>query len=327
MSRNKLYLLYLLLFALGLGIARVIFLSQDGNQAEYKNPVLEINLLSSPITMAVKNHFSSLLQQPIAKKETEEPQLIKKTEVANPSPKKEDSPQPKPLTFAEMNQIYGPCAYVPVLFYHHVQTPEAAVAENSLSLTVDVAVFQEQMNYLQSQGYHPITMQQLIDFFDLGASLPSKPVILTIDDAYDDVFTDVFPILNTLGFPGTVFVPTGLINTPGYLTWSQAEEMRNYRSILLANHTVNHRAMTGSSTNDFPEIANADTQLAEHNLNHPKVFAYPYGPSTTNAINHLKELGYLLAFTTNPGQTMCKGQRLALPRTRVGAGSLSIYGL
>jgi len=320
------YPLITVVFLFALGLAGGYFLKQRSvSPTPHLQPPLTLFREETP--SGASGDFGSLLKKSISPEASQQPQAAEPDSTTQTNKlKKTEPPEPKPLTFAEMNQLYGPCVSVPVLFYHHVQPLERAQAEFNQSLTVDINVFTEQMNYLQAQGYTTITMQQLVDFFSSGAGLPAKPVLLTFDDAYDDFFSDVFPVLNERDMKATVFVPTALVGAAGYLTWGQIEEMRSFGSILFANHTVNHKGMTGS-TSDQTEILNADTLLTEHNLNHPKVFAYPYGYSTQNAVNYLKELGYLLAFTTNSGRTLCSKQRYVLPRVRVGGGSLAGYGL
>ena len=41
------------------------------------------------------------------------------------------SPTPKPLTFAEMNALYGPCVNLPTLMYHHIQPADEAGATSA----------------------------------------------------------------------------------------------------------------------------------------------------------------------------------------------------
>lgn len=241
--------------------------------------------------------------------------------IATPTP----TPTPKPLTFAEMNALYGPCVHVPVFLYHHIQTRELAVANKQTSLTVYTDVFKEQMQYLKDRGYNIATMNDLVNFFDNGAPIPAKSVILTFDDGYGDFYTDAFPILSSLGFRATMFTITGLVNNPDYLTWDEINSMNG--PVLFGNHTWSHKSLpSATSTVQLSEISTADTQLSEHSLNSPKVFAYPNGGYTSFAETTLKSMGYKLAFGTVPGTVMCAKQRYHLPRTRIGDVSLSYYG-
>ncbi|MDF2877790.1 MAG: hypothetical protein K0S30_886, partial [Clostridia bacterium] len=49
--------------------------------------------------------------------------------------------------------------------------------------------FKEQMKYLYEEGYVTLTLQDLIDFYYKGKSLPEKAVLLTFDDLYQSVLT------------------------------------------------------------------------------------------------------------------------------------------
>jgi len=243
------------------------------------------------------------------------------TPVLSPTP----TPTPKPLTFTDMNTLYGPCVYLPALMYHHVQTPEAAKKKNQAALTVRTADFRTQMQYLKDRGYNVISMQDLLNFFEQGIKPSPKSVLLTFDDGYGDFYTDAYPILREFGYPATVFIPTGLMNNQGYLSWDQIAEMAGSR-ILFANHTWSHKNVVSPEDVLEREILVADTQLSERELNLTKVFAYPYGVESKQAVKFLSQLNYKLAFTTKLGSTLCKKLRFDLPRVRVGNSSLSGYG-
>ena len=243
-----------------------------------------------------------------------------------PTPTPTAAPTPRPLTFSEMNTLYGPCVYVPTLIYHHVQSSEQAKERNQVALTVRTVDFRAQMQYLKDRGYNVISMQDLLNFFEQGVKPSPKSVLLTFDDGYGDFYTDAYPILKEFGYPATVFIPTGLMNNTGYLTWDKISEMSADR-ILFANHTWSHKNVKTKEDVLKMEISTADVQLNEKGLNIPKVFAYPYGLESVSAISFLEGLDYKLAFTTKSGGTLCKKQMLDLPRIRVGNGSLAIYGL
>jgi peptidoglycan/xylan/chitin deacetylase (PgdA/CDA1 family) len=235
------------------------------------------------------------------------------------------TPMPRPLTFTELNSLYGPCTVIPTLMYHHIQTLDTAKKEGHVSLTVDTGLFQKQMQYLKDHGYTPIRPDALIAFFDSGTALPGKPVLLTFDDGYDDFGSDAAPILRSFGFPAIAFIPTGLIQNPGYMSWQTVQDIASQGLVSFANHTWSHHSVSTSLAEDEREIGTADTQLSEHGLNAAKVFAYPYGNPSTNGETVLSRLGYKLGFTTIPGFTQCRGRRFILPRTRIGNADLSAY--
>jgi peptidoglycan/xylan/chitin deacetylase (PgdA/CDA1 family) len=236
------------------------------------------------------------------------------------------TPTSRPLTLAERQLKYGPCATIPTLLYHHVQEANTAKANHQTTLTVTPDFFRRHLQYLKDHNYQPITPKQLLAFFNSKTPLPPKPVLLTFDDGYEDLYTTAFPVLKKYHYPAVVFVITGLVDNPGYLSWNQIEEMAA-AGIFFGNHTWSHHGAWGDRKTLEKEITTAGRQLAEHNLNLIKTFAYPYGSSSNLARQVLSQNGYKIAFTTHPGKILCQAQRLLFPRIRIGNAPLSAYGL
>lgn len=246
--------------------------------------------------------------------------------MASPTASPSATPTPRPLTFKELNEKYGPCAYAPTLMYHHIQPMEEAKAAGHQYLNVAPETFRTQLQYIKDKGYNVVSMSELIAFFDSGTPLPKKPILITIDDGYKDNHTYAFPILREFSYPATIFLSTGLMNNGDYLNWDQISEMSGHK-ILMANHTWSHKNLQTNQDVVTKEIQTASTQLSQRGLDNPKTFAYPYGLVSSQARVALKNEGYTIAFTTRPGSALCKQQRLDLPRIRVGNSNLSAYGL
>lgn len=257
---------------------------------------------------------------------TTTPEEIASQYAPTPTETPTPTPTPKRLTFTEMNALYGPCVHLPVLMYHHIQSLEAAKEKNQVSLTVTPEYLRSHLEYLKLKGYNMIYMSDLVNFFDQGTPISPKSILLTFDDGYDDFATNALPILRELGFKGTVFIPTGLMDNPGYLSWATIADIASSGDIMFSNHTWSHRNVGSDRGAIENEITTADMQLTEHNLNSPKVFAYPYGLESSYAKDVLEGLGYKLAFSTKPGSTQCKKQRFDLQRIRIGNTSLASYG-
>lgn len=235
------------------------------------------------------------------------------------------TPTPRPLTFGEMNALYGPCVRLPVLMYHHIQDKDKAIKKKQTALTVETTVFQAQMAYLKEKDYQTVNLNELINFFDFGAKILPKSILISFDDGYDDFYLNALPILKENNFRAVVFLPTGLMNNSGYLSWDQIIDSAGY-GIYFANHTWSHKNVGGKEDVMKNEISTADFQLSEKGLNSPKIFAYPYGFDSNRAEAYLQSLSYKLAFSTKPGSILCKKLRLDLPRVRIGNSSLSNYG-
>jgi len=273
--------------------------------------------LLSPANIA-NNYLSptpSVANPPLAETPTPTPT----PSVANPPLAETPTPTPTP-------RPAGPCADLPVLMYHHIQEYDVAKASGYQGLTVTPENFKKQLTYLNDRGYNSITPAQLIAFFDSGTSLPKKPIMLTFDDGYDDFATYAAPLLSQFNIKASMYLPTGLLENPGYLKWSTISSLNN-GNIYFGNHTWSHKSMGANLEVDKKEVTTAETQLKDHGLNASKVFVYPYGTVGAGIVNYLRDSGYTLAFTTVNGRLQCKGARLTLPRIRIGNSSLSIYGL
>lgn len=291
----KLFLPIILIFCIGLFIVLTIVFISSGNSDKTKNSIMEPELqVQDKITQSVSSASAT--------------------------------PTKKPLSFQEAQKLYGPCTILPTLFYHHIQSQATAKAKGQQSLTVYTDNFDGQMQYLKQHGYNSLSMQDLVNFFNGQGKIPPKSVLITFDDGYIDLYTNVFPILKQYGLKATSFLPTGLVSNPDYVNWDQVMEMNASGVIYFANHTWSHKSVAGSIKEVSFEISTADTQLNQRGLNTSKVFAYPYGTDSITAENYLRSIGYNLAFTTHSGNILCKAQNLSLPRVRIGNSQLNRYG-
>jgi peptidoglycan/xylan/chitin deacetylase (PgdA/CDA1 family) len=82
------------------------------------------------------------------------------------------------------------------------------------------------VTYLQDSGYHNFVLAELVDASDGLVSLPRRPVIVTIDDEWDENYQIPYPNLQEHGMSAEFFVSTNWMENPeGTLSWAQIEEM------------------------------------------------------------------------------------------------------
>lgn len=103
---------------------------------------------------------------------------------------------------------------IPILAYHRVFDigQEQAFSFDPDLVSASSPAFAWQMLYLKKR-YHPITFQTLLNAMDGKEQLPSRPVIVSFDDGYDDNYLNAFPVLRSLGMPATIFVSTGYVGS------------------------------------------------------------------------------------------------------------------
>lgn len=220
------------------------------------------------------------------------------------------------------------CLNVPVFLYHHIEPMNKAIKDGHSQLTVDSTVFEEQVKYLIKNGYRTISADELVNALINSQPLSGRPVVITVDDGYDDNYEYAYQISKSYNVILNLMIPTGLIGTNGYLTWDNLREMKDSRLVFLYNHTLSHFSLpSGDDKTAEIEILAAQIQLQRNLGITPRIFSYPYGSSNERDINILKKNGFLGAFSTRHSFTQCKEKIFNLKRNHIGNAPLSYYGL
>jgi peptidoglycan/xylan/chitin deacetylase (PgdA/CDA1 family) len=216
---------------------------------------------------------------------------------------------------------------VPILMYHYIR-PAPSIYTDLLGyrLTVTPGDFLAQIDWLARNGYHPIDFNDLRAYFAGVMPLPSKPVVITLDDGYADLYGAAFPVLKSYKFKAVAYIVTSFVGQSRYVTAAQVLEM-DHNGIEIASHTVDHANLaTASLYWATAQLASSKTWL-ENLTGHSVVdFAYPSGKYSATAIAALEATGYDTAVTEQFGTLHSRADRYLWTRVRVGGGeSLSDF--
>ena len=96
-----------------------------------------------------------------------------------------------------MNKLY-------IAMYHYVRDLRNSRYPEIKGL--DVSLFKKQICFFKEK-FNPVTIEDVIAYYDEGTPLPNNALLLTFDDGYIDHFTVVFPILQENGMQGSFFIP------------------------------------------------------------------------------------------------------------------------
>lgn len=131
---------------------------------------------------------------------------------------------------------------VPILAYHNIAPWPQHSTELFKSLTVRVDEFNAQMLYLFNSGYTPITLKELDLIWNKKKQMPTKPLILTFDAGYSNVFCYAFPTLRKYKFKFVIFPITKylFIDTSMYLSPEEIREMLKSGLVEVGSHTRDH---------------------------------------------------------------------------------------
>ena len=158
---------------------------------------------------------------------------------------------------------------VPVLMYHAVGDEIWGYSD----LFVSEAGMEEQLQYLQENGYEPIWFSDLAHIEDY-----EKPVILTFDDGYDDNYTELFPILQKYGAKATIFVIPKAIGTPHKMTAEQVYELSRSGLVSIQSHTYSHGNLSTMDEETLRfEMEASKTYLSALTGQVPYAVCYPEG--------------------------------------------------
>ena len=236
-------------------------------------------------------------------------------EAATPAPTEAIANEPLPTPMG----IYSWTLKVPILMYHYVSEPPPGSDIYRTDLSVSPNSFRQQMAFLSENGYTPVDLYTLSLAIVNQATLPEKPVILTFDDGYLDMYDHVFPVLQEYGFTGTFFIISDYIDQEreGYMTWDMVTEMAQ-AGHRIESHSKTHPDLSQKSRDGLIyEILGAQETIAAHTGARPRYFCYPGGTYNDETIAVLKELDYWGAVTTQNGTWHGFDDRFEWRRVRI----------
>lgn len=144
---------------------------------------------------------------------------------------------------------------VPVLIFHHLATSGKGYDDNPY--TESPQSFQSQMEYLATNNYNVVSLNDLTEFMAGNKMLPPKSVAITFDDGYESVYTYAFPILKKLNFKATAFIigkkaEGGQVSYVPNMTFQEMQEMYRSGVFDIQSHTYNlHNAVQISPLGQF----------------------------------------------------------------------------
>lgn len=207
-----------------------------------------------------------------------------------------------------------------ILMYHYIRDHVPAHDQLGRNLSVAPADFAQQMQLLVERGYTVLTLDDLLQARADGRPLPPRAVALTFDDGYSDFYTAAWPVLRRYHLRATVYVITGLLDRPGYLTWAQVQDLAA-SGITIGGHTLTHAHLPALTAPALERELAESRRLLESRLGRPvRHFAYPGGAYDARVRAAVGAHGYQTAVTTRMGCATPHDDPLALPRLRIWGG-------
>jgi peptidoglycan/xylan/chitin deacetylase (PgdA/CDA1 family) len=116
--------------------------------------------------------------------------------------------------------------------------------------------FARQLAWLAHRGYRGITFSEAVE------RPPGRTVAVTFDDGYQSVLRLGMPILQELGWPATIFVPTDFIGSGRPMSWQGIDRWLGGEY---------ERELVPLSWQELAGLANRGWEVGSHTRSHPRL--------------------------------------------------------
>lgn len=209
---------------------------------------------------------------------------------------------------------------IPILIYHSIC---ADYPDNSLMVAPEL--FNEQMAWLNDNGFTTMSLEEVYEAFETG-KVPVKPVAITFDDGYADNYTEAYPILKEYGMKATFFIITNNTDKDGYyMSTDMLKEMKEH-GMEIENHTAYHFELGGASLADQKMTIEDGKEFLKENIGvDSKFLCYPAGKYDDTTVSLDAQLGIKAAVTTEYGFASINDGLYTLKRVRISPMSMDSF--
>jgi peptidoglycan/xylan/chitin deacetylase (PgdA/CDA1 family) len=213
-----------------------------------------------------------------------------------------------------------------ILMYHMISEPKTAT---EVKYACPPKQFEQHLQMLISAGFKPVNIKAVEEYYIHQTPLPDKAFLITLDDGFEDNYSNAFPILKRLQIPAVIYLATGLVGKTNQwmskstfserkmLSWMQIKEMAG-QGISFGSHTVSHPKLTELGEGSVSKELVESKQLIEEQLGGEcSHFAYPYGLLNEKTSELVKKVGFKTACTTRSGFNNAERDPLMLHRIEV----------
>jgi len=204
-------------------------------------------------------------------------------------------------------------ARIPILMYHQFTANPAGESGWLRGNYTYIGDFDAHMNHIATTGFYLPTWDELSAFIDGRLWLPNHSVIVTDDDADQTWFDLAAPVVDKHKVLATSFMITAYRQDPPPNPY-----------VLRRSHTHDmHKAGANGDglMVNLPagEIA-ADMETSAQVLGVKEVMAYPFGHHNETSKEGLRQAGFEMARTIEPGYVTIGTDKLAMPTVRINYG-------
>lgn len=185
-----------------------------------------------------------------------------------------------------------------VIMYHRF-------GENDVpSTNVRLEQLEAHIAELENGGYTVMAVAEIARRLKAGETFPEKAVGVSVDDAYESVYTEAWPRFKKAGIPFTLFIATDAVDRgfTRYMNWAQIREMAKDPLVTIGSQTGAHLHMIDATAEEnAADIARSQRRFKEELGLTPDLIAYPYGEFDDHVIEAAKQAGFVAGFGQHSG--------------------------
>lgn len=222
---------------------------------------------------------------------------------------------------------------VPILMYHRIAPLTRGLrrqyGDAINMIIVDPRAFESQIRWLARAGYSSVTLDDLLDHRAGIRDLPSRPVVITFDDGYQDLVEYALPVLRSVGFTAHFFLVAGQVGSNGawdresyhwefpLFDWDTARVI-DAEGFEIGAHTMTHPWLAQIDHESRRREITESRQVIEEQLGREiRHFAYPFGSYDESVRSIVEEAGFRSACSVRYGLSPADDDPLALRRINV----------
>ncbi|MBR1736230.1 MAG: polysaccharide deacetylase family protein [Firmicutes bacterium] len=217
---------------------------------------------------------------------------------------------------------------LPIIMYHNITEKYDMTGKYAVMRSQ----FENDLKYIKENGYTTITAEELINYAENNGQLPEKPIMITFDDGYESFYVYAYPLLKEYDMKAVMSVIGAYANLHtekndhnldySHLNWYEIAEMSRSGYVEIGHHTYDmHKnkggrkgcsIKYGESEEEYRKALIDDFMHLQSDMKayigrETKIFAYPYGAMSKEALPIIKDMGFKVVFTCTEKKNVLSG--------------------
>lgn len=240
-------------------------------------------------------------------------------------------------TQTQIEFVYNRRREMPILMYHRVIRSQEEIGHHKTY--IEYEKLEKQFKYLKKKGFKTITFKDLSEMSSLSERFKSRNIILTFDDAYEDNYYNLLPLLKKYNFRAVIYV-TNL----DYNKWDVESSLSEKKFNLMTDDMLTEMNKSGfvefgGHTMNHPKLAEIEIETAKKEIIENKYrleekygklysFSYPYGNTNEKIKKILKEdtdYKYAVGIETGEGRVCINDDLYEIRRINIHPKTSDIF--